>query len=51
VNLLGNNLHNIKKNTDILIDTSKEAGVEEREKTNYVLLPHHHNTGKFMTLR
>jgi hypothetical protein len=42
VNLLGDNLDTIKKNTDTLIGAGKEVGLEvNAEKTKYVLLSRH----------
>jgi hypothetical protein len=39
VNLLGDNIDTIKKNTDILIDASMEVGLEINvDKTKYMLL-------------
>jgi hypothetical protein len=42
VNLLEDNIDTIKKNTETLIDASKEVGLEmNKEKTKYMLLSHH----------
>jgi hypothetical protein len=47
VNLLGDNLDTIKKNTETLIDASKEVGLEINvEKTKYMLLAHQQNVGQ-----
>jgi hypothetical protein len=47
VNLLGDNIDTIKKNTDTLIDASKEVGLERNvEKTKYMLLSRHQNAGR-----
>jgi hypothetical protein len=47
VNLLGDNIDTIKKNMDILIDASKEVGLEVNvDKTKYMLLSRHQNVGK-----
>jgi hypothetical protein len=36
VNLLGDNIYTVKKNTQIVIDASKEVGIElKAEKTKY----------------
>jgi hypothetical protein len=44
VSPLGHNIDAIKKNTETLIDGSKEVGLEVNpEKTKYVLLSHHQN--------
>jgi hypothetical protein len=45
VNLLGDNVDTIKKNTEALIGTSKEVGLEvNAERTKYVLLSRHRNS-------
>jgi hypothetical protein len=42
----------VKKNTEVLIDVSKEVGLEvNTEKTKYKLLSHHQNAGQIMTER
>jgi hypothetical protein len=47
VNLLGDDIDTIKKNTETLIDASKEVGLEINvEKTKYMLLSHHQNIGR-----
>jgi hypothetical protein len=47
VNLLGDNLDAIKKNTETLIDASMEVGLEINvEKTKYMLLSCHRNIGQ-----
>jgi hypothetical protein len=47
VNLLGDNIDTIKKNTETIIDTSKEVGLETNvEKTKYMFLFRHQNVGR-----
>jgi hypothetical protein len=47
VNLLGDNIDTIKKNTEILIDASKVVGLEINvNKTKYMLLSLHQNVDK-----
>jgi hypothetical protein len=46
VNLLGDNIVIINKNTKTLIDASKEVGLGvDTEKTKYMLLSRHQNEG------
>jgi hypothetical protein len=45
VNLLGDNVDTIKRNTQTLFDASKEVGLEvNTEKTKCMLLSHHQNS-------
>jgi hypothetical protein len=47
VNLLGDNVDTIKKNTQTLTDASKKVGLEINvEKTKYMLLSCHQNVGQ-----
>jgi hypothetical protein len=47
VNLLGDNIDTIEKNTKTLIDASKEVGLQIHvEKTKYMLLSRHQNAGQ-----
>jgi hypothetical protein len=47
VNLLGDNIDTIKKNTETLIDAIKEVGLEvNADKTKYMLMSHHQNAGQ-----
>jgi hypothetical protein len=46
-NLLGDNIDNVKKNLEILIDASREVGLEVNvDKTKYMLLSRHQNVGQ-----
>jgi hypothetical protein len=47
VNLLGDNINTIKKNTESLIDAIKDIGLEINvEKTKYMLVSRHQNVGQ-----
>jgi hypothetical protein len=47
VNLLGDNIGTIKKNTQTLFDSSKEVGLEvNAEKTKYMLMSHYQDGRK-----
>jgi hypothetical protein len=48
INILGGNIHTIKKSTEALVFTSKENDVGVNvEKTNYMFLSHERNAGKY----
>jgi hypothetical protein len=52
MNLLRDNIDTIKKNTETLIDASKEVGVDVSvEKTMYMLLSCHQNVGRTWDLK
>jgi hypothetical protein len=47
VNILGDDIDTIKKNTQTSIDTSKEIGLEvNTEETKYMSLSRHQNAGQ-----
>jgi hypothetical protein len=47
VNLLGNNIDTIEKNTETLIDARKKVGLEINvDKTKYMLLSSHQNASQ-----
>jgi hypothetical protein len=52
VNLLGDNIETINKNTETSIDASKEVGLEvNAEKTKYMLLSRHQNAGQIHDIK
>jgi hypothetical protein len=46
VNLLGDNINTVKKNTETLIDASKIVGLEVNAEKNYLLMSHQQNVGE-----
>jgi hypothetical protein len=52
VNLLGDNIDTIEKNTENLNNASKEVGLEMNvEKTKYMLLSCHQNVGQIRNIK
>jgi hypothetical protein len=50
VNLQGYNIITLKKNTEILIDVSRDAGLEVNvEKSKHMLLSRHQHAGQHVT--
>jgi hypothetical protein len=52
VNLLGDNIDTVQKNTETLIDASKEVGLEINiEKIKYILLSRRQNVGQNLDIK
>jgi hypothetical protein len=52
INLLGNSINTIKENTETLLVASKDVGLEiNAEKTKYMIMSHHPNSGQNQNIR
>jgi hypothetical protein len=52
VNLLGDSRNTIKENTESLLETSKDVGLEiNAEKTKYMIMSHHPSSGQNQNIR
>jgi hypothetical protein len=52
VNLLGNSVNTIKENSETLLEASMDIGLEiNAEKTKYMIMPHHLNSGQNQNIR
>jgi hypothetical protein len=52
VNVVGENIDTIKKNTEALLDASNEVDVEVNpEKTKYILIPRNKKTGQKLSIK
>jgi hypothetical protein len=52
VNLLGDSINAIKENRETFLEASRDVGLEiNAEKTNYMIMSHHPNSGQNQNVR
>jgi hypothetical protein len=52
VNLLGDSINTIKENKETVLETGRDVGLEiNAEKTKYMIMSHHPNSGQNQNIR